>query len=183
MNYRTTLVSLGLTLFLVGGLWQLPAIYIETYGTEMERSALAQQSNLGQVLPITAEAIISGETIDLEVAKTAQEQALGLMYRTSLADDRGMLFPFNPPRPLRFWMKNCKIPLDMVFIRDAVVRAIVANAPPCTAAPCPTYGTDVPVNQVVELRGGRAAELGLEVGDRVSIKFLEGHQGDRPKPQ
>jgi hypothetical protein len=70
-------------------------------------------------------------------------------------------------------MKNTKIPLDMVFLKDGEVKAIEADVPPCTADPCPSYGPETPIDQVIELRGGRAAELGLKVGDRVSVKFLD----------
>ncbi len=125
------------------------------------------------MLPITAQAQMAGQRISLEVTRTPQEQAMGLMYRTSLADDRGMLFSFVPPRPVSFWMKNTKIPLDMVFLRNGEVKAIAANVPPCTAEPCPSYGPQIPIDQVIELRGGRAAELGLKVGDRVSVEFLD----------
>ena len=126
----------------------------------------------GQTLPISAQAIIAGHTIGLEVAKTPQQQAIGLMYRTSLADNRGMLFPFNPPQPVSFWMENTLIPLDMIFLQHGVVKAIDPQVPPCTTNPCPTYGPKVPVDQVIELRGGRAAQLGLKVGDQVKIDFL-----------
>lgn len=128
-----------------------------------------------QVLPISAEADINGQTIQLEVAVTPEQQAKGLMHRPPLPDDRGMLFPFDPPRFTRFWMKNTPSPLDMVFLRNGEVRAIVSSAPPCEADPCPTYGPDTPmqIDQVIELRAGRAFELGLEVGDRVEIRFLE----------
>jgi uncharacterized membrane protein (UPF0127 family) len=129
--------------------------------------------NSGQQLPISAQVIVAGHTIGLEVARTPQQQALGLMYRTTLADNRGMLFPFEPPQPVRFWMKNTLIPLDMVFLRDGVVKAIAPNAPPCTTDPCSTYGPGIPVNQVIELRSGRAAELGLKVGQLVKLQFLD----------
>jgi len=125
-----------------------------------------------QSLPISAEADIAGQVIQLEVARTPQEQAMGLMYRTSLPGDRGMLFSFEPPRPVQFWMQDTLIPLDMVFMRDGEVKAIVANAQPCTSNPCPTYGPRrEAVNQVIELAGGRAAALGLAVGDRITIRF------------
>jgi uncharacterized protein len=127
---------------------------------------------LGQMLPITATAAIANTTIHLEVARTPEQQALGLMYRTSLADDRGMLFEFKPPRSVSFWMKNCKISLDMIFLRQGVVKYIAPQVPPCDAEPCPSYGPNLPINQVIELRGGRAAELGLKVGDRVPVRFL-----------
>ncbi|MFE1744507.1 DUF192 domain-containing protein [Coleofasciculus sp. H7-2] len=128
------------------------------------------QNKMGQTLPISAKATMASQVIQLEVARTPQQQQMGLMYRKSLADDRGMLFLFNPPQPINFWMKNTLIPLDMVFMLDGVVKAIAANVPPCTTSLCPTYGPNTPVNQVIELRGGRAAELGLKAGDRVTIQ-------------
>lgn len=130
-------------------------------------------TNVGQSLPISAQAQIGDRLISLEVASTRQQQATGLMGRTSLADDRGMLFEFKPPQNVSFWMKNVRIPLDMIFLRDDKVKAIASSVPPCTAEPCPTYGPDdTTIDRVIELRGGRAAELGLEVGETVSIKFL-----------
>jgi uncharacterized protein len=130
------------------------------------------QEDLTQVLPISAEAKIGDQLIQLEVARTPQEQSQGLMYRPTLPDDQGMLFPFSVPRPLRFWMMNTPEPLDMVFMLNGEVKAVI-NAPPCTTRPCPTYGPDTDVNQVIELRSGRAKELGLEVGDQVEIRFFE----------
>lgn len=130
-------------------------------------------TDLGQMLPISAQVLIGGKQISLEVAKTPEQQAMGLMYRTSLADDRGMLFSFNPPQPVGFWMKNTKIPLDMIFLRNGEVKAIESNVPPCNATPCPTYGPrEELIDQVIELGGGEAAVLKLKVGDRLTIKFL-----------
>ncbi|MDX2099666.1 MAG: DUF192 domain-containing protein [Leptolyngbyaceae cyanobacterium bins.59] len=126
----------------------------------------------GQKLPISALTKLGGRTIRLEVALTPQQQAMGLMYRTSMPEDTGMLFPFQPPRVVSFWMKNVVINLDMVFIRNGQIRAIAANVPPCKTEPCPMYGPSEAIDQVIELRGGRAAELGLKVGDRVTIQFL-----------
>ncbi|MBT9313563.1 DUF192 domain-containing protein [Leptothoe kymatousa] len=128
----------------------------------------------GQVLPITAEATLAGETFDLEVATTREQQQLGLMHRQALPDNRGMLFPFSPPRPVGFWMKNVPVGLDMVFLYQGKVQGI-AEAPPCAADPCPTYSPGrVLVDNVIELRIGRAAELGLEPGDEVEIRYLAG---------
>lgn len=137
-----------------------------------QEDATPVQTSLGQMLPISAQAKINGYAIDLEVTQTPEQQALGLMYRTSLPDSRGMLFQFQPAQPVSFWMKNVAIPLDMIFLREGVVKAIAANVPPCRANPCPSYGPETPIDQVIELRGGRAAELGLKVGDRVEIQFL-----------
>ncbi|MDY6803213.1 MAG: DUF192 domain-containing protein [Cyanobacteriota bacterium] len=126
----------------------------------------------GQVLPIAARTSINGQSIDLEVAQSPLEQAVGLMFRSNLAGDRGMLFPLNPPRVANFWMRNVFINLDMVFVRDGVVEAVFANVPPCFTETCPTYGPETVVDGVIELRGGRAQELGLQVGDRVDVELL-----------
>jgi uncharacterized membrane protein (UPF0127 family) len=128
-----------------------------------------------QKLPISASAKIANQRINLEVARTPHQIEKGLMYRTSLAADRGMLFVYEPPQPVSFWMRNTKIPLDMVFLRDGQVKALKTNVPPCTTNPCPTYGpgSKVVIDQVIELRGRRSAELGLKVGDRVNIKFFK----------
>jgi uncharacterized protein len=128
------------------------------------------EASLAQALPASAQVTIAQKTIQLEVAKTPDQQAIGLMYRSSIPDDRGMLFPFNPARRVGFWMKNVSVNLDMVFLRDGRVEAIEANVPPCTAEPCPTYGPNVKIDQVIELRGGRAKELGLKVGDRLEVQ-------------
>ncbi len=131
-------------------------------------STAAQQ---GQVLPVTARTEIGGQMIDLEVARTPQEQATGLMYRRDLAANRGMLFLFEPPQPVSFWMKNTLINLDMIFLHQGQVVAIAQNVPPCTTTPCPVYGPKQPVavDQVIELPGGRVQTLGLKVGDPVKI--------------
>lgn len=123
-----------------------------------------------QALPITAAVNIRGVRINLEVAETPLQRAIGLMFRPEIPDDRGMLFPFSPPRPVQFWMRNVLVPLDMVFLNQGQVVAIAADVPPCSESPCPTYGPSVPIDQVIELRGGRAAELGLQAGDRLRIE-------------
>lgn len=140
-----------------------------------EPQAQEEAQSLGQNLPISARAIIGNQVIELEVAKTEAEQAIGLMYRESLPDNRGMLFPFNPPRRgVAFWMKNVLINLDMIFLRDGEIKAIATNVPPCKQSPCPIYGPGaIKIDQVIELRGGRAIELGLKVGDRILVEFLE----------
>jgi uncharacterized protein len=125
-----------------------------------------------QRLPVTAKVKLGQMTIDLEVAQTPEQQSLGLMYRRQLADDRGMLFPFSPARFTRFWMKNVSLNLDMVFFLKGRVVYIANDVPPCTTEPCPTYGTDGPVDGVIELRGGRAAALGIKVGDPVVVEKI-----------
>ncbi len=119
-------------------------------------------------LPLIPLQIASGgrtHAFTVEVAQTPEEQAQGLMFRKRVGPDEGMLFPFNPPKPASFWMKNTLIPLDLVFIRtDGTIESIAANAVPHSLAPIPSRG---PVVAVLELAGGRAAQLGLKEGDRV----------------
>jgi hypothetical protein len=139
----------------------------------LESSANADETQpRGQILEISAIAEIAEETIELEVAQTQQQQAIGLMFRESLPDNRGMLFPFESERRATFWMKNVSIPLDMIFLNSDRVVGIAANVPPCKSEPCPIYGPDALVDKVIELRGGRTEELGLKSGDGISIKLL-----------
>ena len=127
-------------------------------------------SGPGQLLEVSAIAQIKGQPFQLEVAQTPQQQALGLMFRSELPDNRGMLFPFSSPRRASFWMKDVPVPLDMVFIYQGKVVAVI-TAPPCTTQPCATYGPgDQIVDQVLELRGDRAREIGLQPGDTVDIQ-------------
>ena len=134
-----------------------------------------ESTSRGQMLPITAQAIIKDTVIDLEVAATPEQQAMGLMFRQTLPDNRGMLFPFERERIARFWMNNVPVPLDMIFIKKGKVIAIADSVPPCTTKPqdCPLYGPDTMVDGVIELRSGRTKELGLAVGDSISIEYLD----------
>ena len=101
----------------------------------------------------------------IELAETPEEQARGLMFRTELDDDSGMLFPFPRERVASFWMKNTVIPLDLLFIRrDGTIESIAANAIPYDESP---LASGEPVIAVLELRGGLAAEKGITPGDTV----------------
>lgn len=159
MNCRVSLLGITLSLLLVG-CSALGRADVAQEGPLKSDELLptppvvaSSPSNQGQMLPIAAQAQMAGQRILLEVTRTPQEQAMGLMYRTALADDRGMLFSFASPRPVSFWMMNVKIPLDMVFLRNGEVKAIAADVPPCTTSPCPTYGPADAIDQVIELRG------------------------------
>jgi uncharacterized protein len=167
-------IGLGLAVLLLGcSPSPSPSVSpISPASPSLEANSPSSSANGGQVLPITAQAEMSGQLIQLEVAQTPEQQEMGLMYRPPLPNDRGMLFPFNPPRQVRFWMENTPSPLDMVFLYQGVIKDIAANVSPCTTNPCPTYGPWTEIDQVIELRSGRAAELGLKVGDRVTVQFL-----------
>jgi uncharacterized membrane protein (UPF0127 family) len=128
--------------------------------------AAAERSAAGlEQVPLT---IRSGEQLHrftVEVARTSEEQARGLMNRQSLEPNRGMIFPYDTPQPASFWMKNTLIPLDIIFVRpDGTIGRIAENTVPMSLDPIPSLEA---VAAVLEIPGGRAAELGIEPGDTV----------------
>jgi len=86
------------------------------------------------------------------------------MFVRSLAPNRGMIFPYDPPQDVAFWMKNTLIPLDIIFIRADGTIARITHAKALDETPLP--GGE-PIAAVLEIRGGRSAELGIKEGDRV----------------
>jgi uncharacterized membrane protein (UPF0127 family) len=103
-------------------------------------------------------------TFNVEVADTPESRAQGLMYRQELAPDAGMLFDFKEMRQTAFWMQNTFIPLDMIFIdAGGEVKTIHVNARPQDPTSIPS---EVPVQFVLEIPGGRSVEIGLKAGDR-----------------
>ncbi|HKX89908.1 MAG TPA: DUF192 domain-containing protein [Sphingopyxis sp.] len=104
----------------------------------------------------------------IEIARTDEEQARGLMFRTSLPADSGMLFPFPKPKIASFWMKNTLIPLDMIFIRaDGSIDRIAENTIPESLEPVVSGGE---VSAVLELPGGTAARLGIDETAKITWK-------------
>ena len=114
--------------------------------------------------------LLAGEAFDVESAMTQSDLLQGLMYRNSIPEKHGMLFPFYPPRAVTFWMKNTRVPLDMLFMRNKTIVNIVHSAPPCTSNPCPTFDSIVPVDMVIELPGGTAEKLNIDLGDIVQFE-------------
>lgn len=115
---------------------------------------------------------LGGKTFKVEIADTAEKQALGLMFRDSMPDDEGMIFIF-PNESLRsFWMKNTRIPLDiMYFDKDLKMVSISADTPPCRVSRCPSYPSAGPAMYVLELNAGKASELGVGPGDELIIRL------------
>ncbi|MAN78521.1 MAG: hypothetical protein CML24_15375 [Rhizobiales bacterium] len=110
-------------------------------------------------------------TFAVEIADTPEETSRGLMFREELAADAGMLFDFIDERPASFWMQNTLIPLDMLFIKaDGEVVRIHENAVPMDTTPIPS---GEPVRFVLEIPGGRSAELGLKAGARLEHPRVE----------
>lgn len=110
----------------------------------------------------------------VEVARTSDEQAQGLMDRRSMPRDVGMIFPFPAPRPAAFWMHNTYIPLDMLFLlADGRIESILADVPPLNEEQRRSLG---PVAAVLELNAGEAARIGATPGDLVEydLRDLQG---------
>jgi uncharacterized protein len=104
-------------------------------------------------------------TFRAEVAGDVASQERGLMFRTKLAPNAGMLFDFHKSDYQTFWMKNTILPLDMIFIRnDGTISSIAPSAVPYSETPIPSTE---PVRAVLEINGGRAAQLGIEPDQRV----------------
>ena len=109
----------------------------------------------------------------IEVAISGEDKARGLMFRRSLADDAGMLFPYEPPQEATMWMRNTYISLDMVFIRaDGVVHRIELGTEPFSEAVIASNGN---VLAVLELKAGIASRIGLTAGDRVVHSLFKGN--------
>ena len=107
----------------------------------------------------------------VEIADDDQERARGLMFRQSLADDRGMLFHFQEPEYASFWMRNTAISLDIIFIGlDGRILNIAERTTPFSEEGVPSIGL---ARGVLEIRGGRASELGIRAGDKVNHRIFE----------
>ena len=118
-----------------------------------------------EVIPLTITSGNRTHRFRVEVARTPQQQAQGLMFRTEMGGDEGMLFPFDPPRGLSFWMKNTVLSLDLIFIgEDRRIVNIAKRAVPYSEA---GIVSAAPAIAVLELNGGRADELGIVPGARV----------------
>ncbi len=118
-----------------------------------------------EIIPLTVSTGEAVHSFRVEVAASQEAQTQGLMFRTELAPDEGMIFPTEIPVPRSFWMRNTPLPLDLIFIgEDRKIRNIAAMAEPYSLTSIPSEG---PVIAVLELIGGRAAELGIEPGDSV----------------
>lgn len=118
-------------------------------------------------MPLTIRSKTGTHQFTVQVAATPEQQERGLMFVTTLPDDYGMIFPYQPPQETSFWMKNTLIPLDIIFIRANSTIARITHAQVMDETPLPS---GEPVIGVLEIRGGRAAELGIKEGDKVSWK-------------
>ncbi len=130
-------------------------------------SALAQDvQGEPMLLPVDPAPLVvaEGSELSIEIAEDFTSRARGLMFRTEMDDDRGMLFVFEEARPVGFWMKNTPLPLDLVFVGDdGLVKAVLPGEP---------YSTDgispgMPVRFVLEVKRGIAEKAGIAEGVRL----------------
>jgi uncharacterized protein len=146
--------------------WLLPLALLLVASSGCSSGAMSESNAAAtNLVPLSVKTAKGTVKFKVEVARTPEEQARGLMFRESLPADGGMIFPMVPPRFASFWMKNTVIPLDMVFIRpDGSIARIEPETVPYSLEP---VGSGEPVGAVLELSGGRAAALGIAEGDRV----------------
>lgn len=116
---------------------------------------------------------LRGETFTVDLARTREEQAKGLMFVEEMAPDRGMLFIFPREAMRGFWMKNTRIPLDILYFdSDLALVSMVENARPCApSGRCPTLPSEGPAQYVLELNAGTAGKLGVRRGDVLTLLF------------
>jgi uncharacterized membrane protein (UPF0127 family) len=126
-------------------------------------SALAAAAKIPLTLP-------SGKVLQVEVMVKDEDRAMGVMFRPSLAQDRGLLFVFDRPDFHPFWMKNCKFAIDMVWLDEEKRVVHLAEAvPPCKADPCPVYEPLRRASYVIEMNAGQARREKAVVGATVSF--------------
>lgn len=125
----------------------------DTVEAKMRRQTLSIQATAGEL------------AFDIEVAETPEEKARGLMFRTSVPERTGMLFPYPQASDITMWMRNTYVSLDMVFIRsDGTIHRIEAHTEPMSEK---VIAAGAPVTAVLELVAGAAARLGIKPGDKV----------------
>jgi uncharacterized protein len=120
---------------------------------------------------LTLKTTTAEHVIDIEIAETMEEKSLGLMFRTNVPENTGMLFPYGAPQDITMWMKNTYVSLDMVFIRaDGIVHRIAARTEPLSESVISSEGD---VSAVLELGAGAAERLGLKSGDLVRHRIFK----------
>ncbi len=121
------------------------------------------------IIPLLIIVSIGTSKFDLEIAKTSHQKNQGLMNRSELPNDQGMIFEIASESPVCMWMKNTLIPLDMIFLNNqGVVVGIVENAQPQTLDPRCYQGKEQ-IKYVIEILGGMSQKVGLKILDRLDI--------------
>lgn len=113
---------------------------------------------------------LKGEKFSVEIADDQDERVRGLMFRESMDANHGMLFVFDQSAPQSFWMKNCRIPLDIMYF-DESMRFVSGHfgVPTCRSENCPSYPSQGDAKYVLELNAGVGRDLNLQVGDVITL--------------
>lgn len=151
-------------LFIICAFFVLPLTACGAQETQNNKNVLAIETKGGE------------QKFNIELALTQEEQMQGLMNRTSMAEDAGMLFYFGDEAERGFWMKNTLIPLDLIFIKaNGTIHHIHENAVPQDLTSIRSNG---PVAAVLEINGGLAHKLGISVGNNVKHPFFNVQSGE-----
>ena len=139
--------------------------YLGVYYADIFLTPKTKQSTENQIC-------FNSTCFTVELAKTTAEQEKGLMNRTELQKDKGMLFIFNNEGLYQFWMKNTLIPLDMIWMDgNNKIVFMAQNVQPCKTMICPNINPLVNAKYVLEINAGVAAENGIKAGDIATIKI------------
>ena len=124
----------------------------------------------GQAFAADTTVTLKHHTFTVEQADDPASQERGLMFRDSMPDDHGMIFNFADEQPRTFWMKNCRMPLDILYFdKNYKLVSMQQRVPACRSDPCPTYPSEGPAKYVLELNAGMADKLGVKPGDVLSV--------------
>jgi uncharacterized membrane protein (UPF0127 family) len=127
--------------------------------------AVVTSAPTARLEPLTIESAKGEQVFSVEVVRKEKERNRGLMFRHSMAPDHGMLFDYDPPQKIAFWMKNTYIPLDIIFV-DAAGR-IINIAQNTTPFSLERLQSAAEARGVLEINGGLSAKLGIKAGDKV----------------
>lgn len=119
--------------------------------------------------PLVTKVTINNYVFTVDVAVTSAEKERGLSFRNSLPNNHGMLFPYDNAQQYRFWMKDMKFPIDILWIRDKTVVDITKNAAVETDSELTVYAPRAPADTILEINAGLSDELGIKIGDRIAI--------------
>ena len=136
--------------------------------TIMSQTTVAQTTMRRETLKLTTATGV--HSFEIEIAETDEQKARGLMFRRTMDDAAGMLFPYSPAQEITMWMRNTYISLDMVFIRaDGIVHRVETGTEPFSEKVIASEGDAA---AVLELKAGTANRVGLKAGDRVEHKLF-----------
>ena len=141
------------------------------YSLSLVAVALALASLAGAAPAVVPLTLPSGKVLQAEVMVRDEDRAMGLMFRPSLPLDRGMIFLFGIADFHGIWMKNCKFPIDILWLdEEKKIVHVAESVPPCKMDPCPVYSPMRRASYVIELNAGQARREKAVVGSAVRFE-------------